>query len=175
MRKYLFLVLVIFLIGCTAPEAIEPKEMPDVKEPVEEPVEQPTPVETAPEDAEPEEPKVDNKLRQGFLDLENYQGSPEDILFEYLQELDEEQLAKTQQRKYMKWEKKYEGQAQIYYPKWQELDKEFLEKEANMIGSVWSEANAGVSQYFEATLYDYRGVIVAKVVVKKGEVKVTVE
>ena len=44
-----------------------------------------------------------------------------------------------------------------------------------MIGGVWSEANAGINPYFEAVLYDYRGVIIANVIVKNSEVKVTLK
>jgi len=164
MKKLLFLILVLFLVSCSSPEPVV--EEPIVKE---EPVKE---VKVAPEVKEA--PVVENEIREGFLELEKYQGSAEEILFEYLDELDDEQFEKTRQRRYMKIHKKYEGLAQIYYPEWQELSNEFLEEEANMIGSVWAEANAGKSQRFEATLHDYRGVIKAKVIVKNDEVSVTI-
>lgn len=183
MKKLLFLILVIFLIGCSAPDApiideplVTPEPVEVVKEPVEEVIEEPKKEikEVAP-GPEGKAPQIGNRIPEGFIDLQNYKGTAEEILFKYLDKLDKEQFDNTQQRRYMKIEKPYEGQAKIYYPKWVNVTDEFLEKEANMIGNVWAEANEGKSQYFEATLYDYRGVKVANVIVKNSEVTVALK
>jgi len=180
MGKWLFLVLAIFLVSCATqapivdePVAVpEPIEVPEPVEVVEGPVEVvKEPVKAGPEVKE-EEPEVDNQIPEGFLDLQNYKGTAEEILFDYLREWDKEHYDKTRTKQYMNIEKPYEGLVRIYYAKWVNVSDEFLEKEGTMIGSVWEEANAGKSQYFEAILYDYRGVIVANVIVKNSEVKV---
>jgi len=181
MKRWILLLIVLFVVGCQPAELETAPPLPDPVEPAPEPVVEPVkpepveePVEPAPKVEEPEEEPVhDNKLKEGYVDLENFKGSTEDILFSYLDKLDDEQFKQTQQRRYMKIDKKYEGEVDIYYPKWIETTDEFLTREARMIGNVWEQANAGKSQYFKGTLHDYKGRIVAKVVVKKGEVKAT--
>lgn len=180
MNKWGFLVLaMILLVGCTAtPEAPvepEPVVVPEPVEVVEEPVE-PEPVKAAPEVEEPEEDAVvDNNLPEGYVDLQNYKRAPVEILFDHLEEVDKENYEQTRTKKYMSLEKPYEGKAKIYYAKWVEISDEFLQKEGKMMGDVWAEANAGRIQYFEAVLHDYRGVIIANVIVKNSEVKVTMK
>lgn len=171
-------------MGCTAPKQSEP-----VKEsiPLKEDMSPENPLDEVQEPIEPEETEtppaplnkepVQNEIPEGeaFYDLQEYEGSAEEILFHFLDDRNKEYLAKNSQALYMKMDKQYQGKVRIYYPKWVETSDDFFIKESEMIGQVWKQADEGESQYLEATLHNYMGKIAATVKIIDGEVQVEVE
>ena len=85
-------------------------------------------------------------------------------------DIDKKEMAANSQTRYLKYDLVHLGKAKIYYPKWVELTPEFLQKEGELIGAVWLQADDGRSKYFDAILHDYKGVIQGTVKVRKGEV-----